>query len=163
MRSFSLQAIWILNSKVNFEVVCLTQFSIFLEKNKIIGYRLFITTLQPLGLGFLDFIIKFLTILYFESFFTSFYLLFFSYMLYNWVLKSYKLSFWCIQNFVYNVDYNFYFFGKHNHQCILMQLQSSQYIQISISKKQNSIFGEFFKSNFVVLHNIFLNTISDDF
>jgi len=34
--------------------------------------------------------------------------------IYNWVLKTYKLTFWGIQIFVHNVDYNFYFFGKHN-------------------------------------------------
>ena len=61
----------------------LLNFQYFFEKNQIIGCRLFITTLQPLGLAFFNFINKFLTILYFESFATSFYLLFFSYMLYN--------------------------------------------------------------------------------
>jgi len=44
--------LWILYSKINFEVLYLTQFSIFFEKNKIIGGRLFIATLQPLGLDF---------------------------------------------------------------------------------------------------------------
>jgi len=44
---------------------------------------LFIKTLQPLGLTFFDSINKFLTIVYFEPFSTSFYLLFFSCMLYN--------------------------------------------------------------------------------
>jgi len=39
--------------KINFEVLYLTQISIFLEENKIIGSRLFITTLQPLELSFL--------------------------------------------------------------------------------------------------------------
>jgi len=73
----------ILCCKLNFEVLYFTQFSIFFEKNKIIGYRLFIATLQPLGLSFFNSISKFLTILYFESFSISFYLLFFSYVLYN--------------------------------------------------------------------------------
>jgi len=44
---------------------------------------IFTTTLQPLGLAFFNSINKLLTILYFESFPTFFYLLFFSYMLYN--------------------------------------------------------------------------------
>jgi len=44
---------------------------------------LFITTLQPLGLAFFNYINKLLTIQCFESFSPSFYLLFFSYMLYN--------------------------------------------------------------------------------
>jgi len=64
----------ILNSKINFEVLYFTQFWIYFEKNKIIECRSFITTLQPLGLSFFNSITK---ILYFESFFTSFYLLFF--------------------------------------------------------------------------------------
>jgi len=56
---------WILYSKIKFEVFYFTQSSIFLEKNKIIGLTLFnIRT-------------KFLTILYFESFSIFFYLLFF--------------------------------------------------------------------------------------
>jgi len=55
----------------------------FLEKNKIIGCRLFITTLQPLEFTFFNSITKFLTILYFEPFSIFFYLLFFSCMLYN--------------------------------------------------------------------------------
>jgi len=83
IRSFSLWSFWILYSKINFEVLYLIEFSIFLEKNKIIECRLFITTLQPLGLAFLNSITKFLIILYFESFSISFYLLFFSYILYN--------------------------------------------------------------------------------
>jgi len=44
---------------------------------------LFIAILQPLGLAFFNSIIKFLTNLVFKSFSTSFYLLFFFYMLYN--------------------------------------------------------------------------------
>jgi len=44
---------------------------------------LFITTFQPLELAFFNSIQKFLTILYFEWLSTSFYLLFFPYMLYN--------------------------------------------------------------------------------
>jgi len=54
-----------------------------LKKIKNIRCRLFITTLQPLGLAFFNSINKLLTIWYFESFPTSFYLLFFSCMLYN--------------------------------------------------------------------------------
>jgi len=73
--------LWILYSKINFKVFYFIQFSIFFEKDKIIGCRLFIMTLQLLGLAFLNSITKFLIILYFESFSTSFY--FFSYMLYN--------------------------------------------------------------------------------
>jgi len=68
---------------MNFEVLYLTQFLRFSRKNKIIGCRLFIITLQPLGLEFFNSITKFLAIQYFESFSTSSYLLFFSYMLYN--------------------------------------------------------------------------------
>jgi len=75
--------LWIPYSKINFEVVYLTQFSIFFEKNKNIGCRLFITTFQLLGLAIFDSITKFMTILNFESFSISFYLLSFSYMLYN--------------------------------------------------------------------------------
>jgi len=72
--------LWILYSKIIFEVFYFTQFSIFFEK-KIIQCRLSIKTLQPLGLAFFNSINKFLTILYFESFSTSFYLLLFPYML----------------------------------------------------------------------------------
>jgi len=50
--------LWILYSKINFEVIYLIQFSIFLEKNKIIGCRLFITTLQPLRLKFFPHLLK---------------------------------------------------------------------------------------------------------
>jgi len=53
--------LWILHSKTNFDVVYSTQFAIFFGKNKILGCRLFITTLQPLGLTFFNFIIKFFT------------------------------------------------------------------------------------------------------
>jgi len=42
-------------------------------------------------------------------------------------------------------------------------MQSHQAYQISISKKQNSTFGEFLKSIFIVLHNILLKTIGDEF
>jgi len=63
MMSFSLPAIIrLLYSKINFKVIYLTQFSIFFEKNKIIGCRLFIPTLKPLGLAFFNSITKFLTI-----------------------------------------------------------------------------------------------------
>jgi len=48
--------------KINFEVHYVTQFSTFFGKNKIIGFRLIIITLQPLGLAFFDSINKFLTI-----------------------------------------------------------------------------------------------------
>jgi len=65
------EQLWILYSKLKFEVLYLNQFTIFFEKNKIMGYRLRSTTFQPLGLAF-------------ESFSTSFYLLFLSYMLYNY-------------------------------------------------------------------------------
>jgi len=75
--------LWILYYKINFEILYFTQFSIFFEKNKIIGCRLFIATSQTFVLAFFNCITKFLTILYFESFFSSFYLLFFSYLLYN--------------------------------------------------------------------------------
>jgi len=44
---------------------------------------LIIITLQPLGLAFFNSMTKLLTIFYFESFFTSFYLLFFFCILYN--------------------------------------------------------------------------------
>jgi len=44
---------------------------------------LFITALQPLGLEFFNSINKLLIIYYFQSFSTSFYLLFFSYVFYN--------------------------------------------------------------------------------
>jgi len=54
--------LWILYSKINFEGLYFTQFSIFLEKNKTIRYRLFIKTLQPLGLEFFNSINKLLTI-----------------------------------------------------------------------------------------------------
>jgi len=69
--------LWIVYSNINFEVLYFTQFSISFEKNKNIGCRLFTTTLQPLGLSFFNSMTKFLTILYFESLSTSFYLLFF--------------------------------------------------------------------------------------
>jgi len=63
MGNFSLRVVaWIFYSKIKFEVIYFIQFSIFLEKNKIRGYRLFITTLQPLGLTFFNSIINFLTI-----------------------------------------------------------------------------------------------------
>jgi len=54
--------LWIFYSKINFEVVYFIQFSLFLEKNKIIGCTLFIATLQPLRLAFFNSIINFLTI-----------------------------------------------------------------------------------------------------
>jgi len=54
----------------------LLNFQYFLKKH-IIGCRLFITKLQPLELVFFNSITKFQTILYFESFSTSFYLLLF--------------------------------------------------------------------------------------
>ncbi len=50
------------SSKINFEVLYLTPISLYLEKNKIWGCRLIITTLQPLGLAFFNSITKFLTI-----------------------------------------------------------------------------------------------------
>jgi len=49
-------------SKINFAVLYLTQFSMFSEKNKILGFRLFIITLQPLGLEFFNCITKLSTI-----------------------------------------------------------------------------------------------------
>jgi len=63
---FVCEQLWILYSKTNFEVLYLTQFSIFFEKNKTFGCRLIITTLQPLGLAFFNSMTKFLTILYFK-------------------------------------------------------------------------------------------------
>jgi len=54
--------LWIPYSKINLEVLYLIQFSMFFEKNKILGFRLFIMTLQPLGLEFFNSITKFLTI-----------------------------------------------------------------------------------------------------
>jgi len=39
----------------------------------------------------------------------------------------------------------------------------TQAYQILVSKKKNSIFGEFFKLMFVLLHNILLNTNGDEF
>jgi len=52
--------------KFNLILFYLIEFSVFFEiefeTNKIIGYRLFITTLQPLGLAFFNFITKLLTI-----------------------------------------------------------------------------------------------------
>jgi len=83
------EQLWIFYSKINFEVIYLTQFSIFLKKSKIEGCRLFITTLRPLGLSFFNSIIN-LTILCFEPFFTSFYLItIFFYMLYNSKLSKF--------------------------------------------------------------------------
>jgi len=38
----------------------------------------------------------------------------------------------------------------------------NQTFQISISKKKNSIFGEFLKSIFMVLHEVLLQTIGDE-
>ncbi len=61
MRSFSCGQLWILYSKRNFEDLYLTQFLILFEKNKTIRCGLFITTLQPLGLAFLNSITKILT------------------------------------------------------------------------------------------------------
>jgi len=52
MRSLICGQLWILYTKTNFEVLYLIQFSIFWEKNKIIGCRLFIITLQPLDFAF---------------------------------------------------------------------------------------------------------------
>jgi len=69
--------LWIIYSKINLKVLYFTQFSIFFEKNKIIVCGLFITIFQPLGLAFFNSKTKFSTILYFESFSTSFYLTFF--------------------------------------------------------------------------------------
>jgi len=55
--------LWNLYSKINFEVLYLIQFSIFLEnKIKTTGVDFFITTLQPLGLAFFNSLIKFLSI-----------------------------------------------------------------------------------------------------
>jgi len=74
--------LWIFFSKINFEIFHLTQFSIFFEKNKIIGCRFFITTLEPLGLRKIyNSIPRQISIL--NHFLLFFYLLFFSYMLYN--------------------------------------------------------------------------------
>jgi len=53
------------------------------RENYIVICTLFITTSQPLELTLFNSINKLLTIWYFESFSTSFYLLFFSYMLHN--------------------------------------------------------------------------------
>jgi len=75
--------LWIFYSKINFEILYSIPFSLCMEKNKIIGCRLFIKTFQPLGLAFVNSKIELLIIFYFESFSTSFYLLYFSYMLYN--------------------------------------------------------------------------------
>jgi len=58
-------------------------FQYYWKINKSIECRLFIRTLPPLGLAFFNFINKFLTILYIVSFSTSFYILFFSYILYD--------------------------------------------------------------------------------
>jgi len=69
--------LWIPYSNIIFEVLYLTQFSIILEKNNKIRRRIFITSLQPLGLAFFNSINKLLTIQHFESFPTSFHLLFF--------------------------------------------------------------------------------------
>jgi len=80
---FICRQLWIFYSKINSEVLYFTQFSIFLEKNKISRYILFTKTLQPLGLAFFNSINKLVKIWCFESFSTSFYSLFFSYMLYN--------------------------------------------------------------------------------
>jgi len=41
--------------KINFEVFYLTQFSIFLEKNKIKGYRLFNKNIETIGIGIFQF------------------------------------------------------------------------------------------------------------
>lgn len=49
----------------------------YFGKNETLKCRLVITILQPLGLAFFNYMIKFLTIEYHESFSTSFYLLFF--------------------------------------------------------------------------------------
>jgi len=69
----------ILYFKINFEVIYLIQVSIFLEKNKIVGCRVFITTLWTFGLEFFNSIINFSTI----KCSASFYFILFFYMLYN--------------------------------------------------------------------------------
>jgi len=74
---FLFAGIYRFSTQINFEVFYFTQFSNFLKKIKIIGFRLFITTLQLLELAFFNSIIKFLKILYFEPFSISFYLQFF--------------------------------------------------------------------------------------
>jgi len=65
--------LWISYTKINFEVLYLTQFSIFLEKmNSWDVNNLLQCSLQPLTLAFFNSISKFSTTLYFESFSTSF-------------------------------------------------------------------------------------------
>ena len=61
MRILSLKVVMESLLKKNFEVLDLTQFLIFLKKNKNIGCRFLIATLQPLGLAFFNSISKLLT------------------------------------------------------------------------------------------------------
>jgi len=70
--------LWFSYSKINFEGLYLTQFSIFFWKNWIVGFRVFIRMLQPLGLAFSHIEIQnYPQFSIFESFSTSFYLPYF--------------------------------------------------------------------------------------
>ncbi len=84
-------------------------------------------TFQPLGLSFFNSITKLLTNLHFESFSTSFYLLFFCYMLYNskWS-KNFQV---CSQLALKNESKKHHHFGHSFIQMWVCEVQLPSFLQ----------------------------------